>query len=85
MAARAIKSSGFEPEAPWPARFDYLLDQVPLLVHLDREYAAVVARILVLGDGLDEGFVDALDAIGHDVREAEQQRQVEPARLELLR
>src|SRR5690606_28208286 len=40
---------------------------------------------LVLRDRLGEGLVDALDAIADDVREADEERQLEPARCELLR
>ncbi len=54
-----------------------LFDEVALLVDLDRVHPAVDASVVVFLDSLGEGVVDALDAVTHDVREADEQRQLE--------
>src|SRR6478752_308942 len=74
----------FEAEVPLPATRDYFFYQVALLVDLDREHAAIHARVLVLCDRFLERFVDQLDAVTYDVGEANQQWQLEPARFQIL-
>src|SRR6478735_1184684 len=73
-----------EAEVPLPAARDHFLHQVALLVDLDREHAAINARVLVLGDRFLKRFVDQLDAMTNDVGEANQQRQLEAARFQVL-
>ena len=76
--------AGLEPEMVRLAEVEDLLDDVPLLVHLDRVDAAITALVVVLADGRAEGVVDLADAMAEDVREAEQDRQLDAARLELI-
>ena len=77
-------AAGLEAEAPGRAELDDLLDDVPLLVDLHRVDAAVDARVLVLGDGPGEALVEPADAVAQDVREANEEREREAARLEIL-
>jgi hypothetical protein len=60
------------------------VDQVPLLVHLDRIDALVSPTIPVRLDRPPEALVDGADAIVDDVGEAQQQRELQPARLEVV-
>ncbi len=53
----------FEAEAVRPAEVEHFLDDLPLLVHLDRVDADVAAFVLVLGDGGLEGVVDVAEAV----------------------
>ena len=63
--------AGLEAEAVRPAEVEHLLDDLPLLVHLDRVDAAVAALVLVLRDrGLERG-VDVAEAVPQDVGEAD--------------
>ena len=57
---------------------------MPLLVHLDRVDAAILALVVVLADGGLEGFVDLADAMAEDVGEAKQDRQLDAALLQLI-
>ena len=59
-----------------PPVFDQLLDDVALLVDLDRVDAAVAALVLVLRDGLLEGAAELLDPGLQDVGEADQEGEV---------
>jgi hypothetical protein len=81
IEASAIKSSGLEPtsspKVPGAARFHDLFHDVALLIHLDREHAAVAALVLVLLHRAAESLVDAPDAVRQDVREAHQERQLD--------
>ena len=61
-----------------------LLDDQPLLVHLDREHGRVAAAIVVLRDRLGEGVVQALQAVGDDVGEADHDRRRQVAGLQAL-
>ena len=62
---------GLEAVAVLPARLDDLVHDDLLLVHLDREDAAVDAVVVVLLDGVDEGVVQLPDGRGEDLREAD--------------
>ena len=62
-----------------------VLDEVPLLIDLDRKHAAVLAVVLVLADRVLEALVDEPDAVLKNVREPDQQRQRKPALTELRR
>ncbi len=70
---------GLEPVVVRPAELDDLLDDVAVLVDLDRVDALVLALVAVLGDGAAEGFVQLDDAALEDVGEADQQRQADAA------
>ena len=61
-----------------------LLDDVPLLIDLDGIDAAVLALIVVLGDGGLEGLVNFADAMAQNVGEAQQNRQLNAALLQLI-
>ena len=76
--------AGLQAEVERLAEVEDLLDDVPLLVHLDRVDAAVVALVVVLLDGGLEGVVDLADAVAQDVGEAEQDRQLDAAGLQLI-
>ena len=84
-SASTASSSGLEPASRpkliRPAEVEHLFDDVPLLVDLDRVDAAVVALVVVLGDGRLEGLVDLAEAMLEDVGEAEQDRQVDAAQV----
>jgi hypothetical protein len=73
-----------QAEVEGPAVFDQLLDDVALLVDLDRVDAAIAALVVVLGDGLLEGAAELLDARAEDVGEADEDREVQPALTEIL-
>jgi hypothetical protein len=64
----------FEPDAEASAILHDLLDDVPLLVDLDREDAAVAAAILPVLQCLGEGAVQELDPVIEDVTKAQEQR-----------
>ena len=55
-----------------------------LLVDLDRIDAAIVALIVVFADGLAKGVVNLADAVAQDVGEADEDRQLDAACLELV-
>ncbi len=76
--------AGLEPEMVRLAKVEDLLDDVPLLVHLDRIDAAITALVVVLANGRAEGVVDLADAMAEDIREAKQDRQLDAALLELI-
>src|SRR5215469_16317100 len=60
----------FESEAELLAVAIHLLDHQSLLVHLDRVHRSVLVPVVVLGDGLREGVVQAPQAMRQYVREA---------------
>src|SRR5207253_5017541 len=59
-----------EAEAIFPPEVEHFLDDLPLLVHLDRVHADVAAPVLMLRDGGLECVVDIGDAVAKDVAEA---------------
>ena len=71
--------AGLEPVVVGPPELDDLLDDVAVLVDLDRVDALVLALVAVLGDGAAEGLVQLDDAALEHVREADQQRQADAA------
>src|SRR5690606_31368494 len=77
-------AAGFETVLPGATRLDDLVHEVALLVHLDGEHAAVAPRVAVLVDRALEALVQQPDAVLEDVREADEQRQIEPTNLQLL-
>ena len=76
--------AGLQAEAVRLAEVEDLLDDLPLLVDLDRVDAAVPALVAELGDRLLEGVGDLADAVAEDVGEAQQDRQLDAAVLELI-
>jgi hypothetical protein len=78
-------AAGLEAVAVGATRLHHLFDEVALLVDLDGEHAAVDPVVFVLVDGLLEALVDETNAVLEDAREADEQRQVQPARTQLHR
>ncbi len=76
--------TGFDTEAVFAAEVEDLLDDVALLVDLDGVDATVEALVVVLADGVGEGFVDAGDAVFEDVGEADQHGRLDVALAELV-
>ena len=74
----------FEPEVERPAEVEDLFDDLPLLVHLDGVDADVLAGVFVLGDGRLKGVVNVLQPVLQDVAEANQRRQADAAKLEMI-
>ena len=85
-SAATASSSGLLPASrpkPYCApKFSDFLDDLPLLVDLDRIDAAVAALILVLRDGALKRGVNLAEAVFQDVGEAEQDRRAQAAKLE---
>ena len=71
--------SRLEPEPVLAAEIQHLLDDLPLLVHLDRVDADVAAFVVVLRDRSLEGAVDVADPVAEDVAEADEDGQLDPA------
>ena len=67
-----------EPEVVGAAVLHQPLDQIAVLVDLDRVDAAVAPLVAVLGDGAGERLVELDHAGLDDLREADQQRQADP-------
>ena len=67
--------AALEADAVLGAELHDLLDDVPLLVDLDRVHGRVGSRVLVLADRVREPLAQRLDARAEDVREAQQHRQ----------
>jgi hypothetical protein len=61
-----------------------LLDDVSLLIDLDRIHAAEAAAVAVLGDGGAKRGAEAFHAAGEDVREADEKRSAQAALLEIV-
>ena len=77
-------AAGLEAEAVLRAEVQHFLDDLALLVHLDRVDAAVLALVLVLVDRALEGAVDLAEPVLQDVGEADQDRHREPAQLQAI-
>ena len=76
--------AGLEAEAVLAAEIEHFLDDLPLLVHLDRVDADVAALVLVLGDRGLEGVVDVADAVAEDVAEPDEHRQLDAAQQQVV-
>src|ERR1035438_9460397 len=63
------------------ARIQNLFHHLTQLVYFDREYAAILALVIELGDGIAERQVDRLHPVAQDVLESNQQRKLQPASL----
>ena len=66
--------AGLEAEPVRPAVVEDLLDDLPLLVDLDRVDADVAALVAVLRDGRLERVVDVLEPVPQDVAEPDEDR-----------
>ena len=75
-------AAGLEAEAVLAAEVQHFLDDLPLLVDLDRVDAAVAALVLVLADGALKRRVNLAEPVLEDVGEAEQDRGAQAAQLE---
>ena len=69
-----------QPEAVRLAEVEHLLDDLPLLVHLDGVDADVAACVLVLGDRRWKRVVDVGEPVLEDVAEPDEQRKHDAAR-----
>ena len=69
----------FEAEPVFAAEVEDFLDDLALLVHLDRVDADVAAFVLVLVDGGLKGVVDVADPVPQDVSKPDQHRQADAA------
>src|SRR5436853_360146 len=67
-----------------PPELHDLLDDIAVLVHLDRVDALVCALVAVFGDGAPERLVELDDAAFEHVGEANEQRQADPAARDLV-
>ena len=76
--------AGLEAEAVFAAEIEHFLDDLALLVDLDRVDAHVAAFVLVLRDGRLEGVVDVSDPVAEDVAEADEHRQLDPAQHQVV-
>ena len=90
LSAIAITASssglqpGLEAEVVRPAEVEHFLDHLPLLVHLDRIDAEVLAVVRVLRDRRLERVVDVAEPLPQDVAEADQDRQLDAAQLQVV-
>ncbi len=67
-----------------PAELEDFLHHLPLLVHLDRIHAAVIALVVVLGDGALERLVHFAQPVLEDFGEADQDGEPDAAQLEFF-
>ena len=88
VTARTASSSGLLPglqaEIERLAEVEDLLDDVPLLIDLDRVDAAVLAAVAVLLNRSLKGGVNLADAVAEDVGEPQEDRKLDAAGLELV-
>ena len=76
--------AGLEAEVVWLAELVDFLDDLSLLIDLDRVDAAVAALVLMLCDGAGERGVDVAEAVLEDVGEANQHREADASELESI-
>ncbi len=76
--------AGLQPEMIGPAELENLLHHLALLVHLDGIDAAVIALVIVLGDGALERLVHLAQAMLENFGEADQDGQRDAAQLEFF-
>ena len=74
--------AGLEAEVVRLAEVEHFLDDLPLLVDLDRIDAAVAALVLMLRDGAWKRRVDVAEAVLEDVGEADEHREADAAELQ---
>ena len=75
---------GLEAEVVRPAEVEDLLDDLPLLVDLDRIDAEVLALVLVLRDGRLKRAVNVGEPLPEDVAKPDQDRQADAAQLQVI-
>ena len=75
---------GLQPEIVRAAEVQHLLDDLPLLVDLDRIDAEVLAFVLVLGDGRLERARDVGEPLPQDVAKPDEDRQPDAAQLQVI-
>ena len=71
-----------EAESEGLAELQHLFHHLPLLIHLDRVHAAVLALIAMLGDGGFKGAVDLPQAVLQNIRKTDQDREADAAQNE---
>ncbi len=76
--------SGFESEAVRPAVFEHFLNDLPLLVDLDRKYATVIAFVAVLLDGVLECAMNFSQAMLQYFAETKKDGRVDAAKHEFV-
>ena len=76
--------AGFQAKMIRPAELEDLFHHLPLLVDLDRIHAAVIALVVVLGDGVLEGLVHFAQTMLQNFGEADQDGEPDAAQLELF-
>ncbi len=76
--------AGFQPKMIGPAELENLLHHLPLLIHLDRVHAAVIAFVVVLGDGALERLVHFAQPMLENFGEADQDGEPDAAQLQFL-
>ncbi len=74
-------AAAFEAVVVVRAEVGDLLDDLPLLVDLDREHAAIAAAVVQAGDGAREGLVEQGDLRVEQVLDAQQHRHLQAALL----
>ena len=72
----------FETEPVGPAEIEHFLDDLPLLVDLDRVDAAIGALVLVLRDRRLEGRMNFAEPVPQDVGEPDEHRKADAAELQ---
>ena len=75
---------GLEAELVRPAEVEHFLDDLPLLVHLDRVHAEILAFVRVRVDGRLKRVVDVRQPLLQDVAEPDQDRQADAAQLQVI-
>ena len=68
-------AAGLEAELERRTEVQDFLDDLALLIHLDRVHAAVPAVVLVLGDRRLKRLVDVAEPVFQDVAEADEERE----------
>ena len=76
--------AGFQAEMIRPAELEDLFHHLPLLIHLDRINAAVIALVVVLGDGALERLVHFAQPMLENFGEADQDGQPDAAQLQFF-
>ena len=73
-----------EAEPVLPPEIEHFLDDLALLIDLDRVDTHVTAFVLVLCDGRLEGVVDVAEPVAEDVPEADEHRNLDPAQHQVV-
>src|SRR5206468_9857222 len=76
--------TGFQTKSILFSEAVNLFHDVPLLVHLDRVDAAILALVFMLRDRVCKGFVKLADAVLEDVGETDQAGELDVAPAELI-